>query len=289
VFLLESALGLVTRLRQERTPMRRPDFATRGVRPLLLLVSLLAAPALRADVTIRYKTDFKTGTMLPPNVQKAPLPPVVTVQIKGDKGYSNAAFSASLIDFTKQEVTIIDAAHKLFATVAIKDYWGELSSAVPTMPAIPPAAQKIVDSIHGDFSCRMTGRKDTVVSVQVEEKECTLSISLPIPEGLPVPQGMFAAGQPVTIIKLVMQRWSATESEALRVPALGELMTYSSSSAQLLNPAAVMQQVLSKLPFVGQSFAPMMEEFSKNPAATMRSHTEIYVPVMAQIALILQA
>ena len=107
-----------------------------------LLLVFCAPPALNADVTIRYKTDFKVGALVPPaimqqasNGQKPVLPSVVVVQVKGDKGYSNAALSASLIDFTKQEITIIDPAHKLFSTVDAKDYWGEIGAA---MPAIRP-------------------------------------------------------------------------------------------------------------------------------------------------------
>lgn len=255
-----------------------------------------APPALNADVTIRYKTDFKVGALVPPGImqqasngQKPTLPPVVVVQVKGDKGYSNAALSASLIDFTKQEITIIDPTHKLFSTVDAKDYWGEIGAAMPAMPAVPPAAQKILESIQTGFSCRETGRTETVVNVMTEESECTLSISLPIPAGLPIPPGMFQSGQPVTMIKIVMQLWRATAAEVLRVPALKELMSYKSSSAQLLNPAASMQQALAKLPFVGQSLAPMLDELSKNPGAVMKSHTEVYIPVLAQIVPILRA
>jgi hypothetical protein len=218
-----------------------------------------------------------------------PLPPFVLVQVKGDKGSSNAGISASLIDFTKQEITILDPMNKLFSTVDIKDYWGELAGAMPAMPAITPAAQAIVASIKTDFSCRKTGRTDTLVNVEVEETECTLSISLPVPAGIPMPPGMFPAGQPVTVIKVVMQNWSATAAEVQRVAALSELMTYKSSSAQLLNPAGAMQQALAKLPFIGQNFAPMLEEFSKNPSATMKSHVEVYLPVMVQLAPILRA
>ncbi len=276
--------------------MHKPYFAMRAFGTFILMVCLLAAPALRADVTIRYKTDFKVGAMVPPamsqqgsNSPKLPFPPIVLVQVKGDKGASNAGLSASLIDFTKQEITILDATNKLFATVAIKDYWGELTASMPTMPAVPPAAQAILASIKSDFSCSKTGRTDSVVSVMVEENECTFSMSLPIPAGLPMPPGMFQPGQPVTVIKLVMQRWSATPAEVQRVPALSEFMTYSSSSAQLLNPAASMQQILGKLPFIGQNFEPMIEEFSKNPSATLKMHAEIFIPVLAQIAPILQA
>src|SRR5690349_17335944 len=101
----------------------------RSIRGFILLVFLLAAP-LHADVTIRYKTDFKLGSFLPPaaqqqfSSQKLPFPSVMVMQIKGDKGYSNAGLAASLLDFTKQQITLLDSMHKLFATTYIKDFPG---------------------------------------------------------------------------------------------------------------------------------------------------------------------
>ena len=103
-----------------------------------MLLLLSAAPVLNADVTVRYKTDFKVGSFLPAsltqpvsNAPKAPFPLLLTLQIKGDKGYSNAGLVASLLDFTKQQLTLIDATHKQFATVYIKDFPGEMSLPSP--------------------------------------------------------------------------------------------------------------------------------------------------------------
>jgi hypothetical protein len=52
-------------------------------------------------------------------IQKRPFPPVIVIQVKGAKGYSNAGLTATLLDFTKQDVTLIDATNKALTTVYV--------------------------------------------------------------------------------------------------------------------------------------------------------------------------
>ncbi len=262
----------------------------------VLLLFVFAPLTLKADVTIRYKTDVKLGALIPPAIvqqaakgQKMPVPPIIVIQVKGDKAYSNAALTASVVDFTKEEITVMDSNKKLFATVSAKDYAGEVKAAMPPIPPIPPAAEMILETVKADVSCRKTGRMDMILDVQAEEEECTLSLSLPVPPNLPLPPGLFQPGQLITVLKFVQQRWTATESEVKRVPALGELLAYSSSRTQLMDVTGLVQQLLTRLPFIGQNLAPMIEELSKNKSPMLKTHTEIYLPVLAQIAPILQA
>jgi hypothetical protein len=261
----------------------------------MLLLFLSATSVLNADVTIRYKTDFKMGSFLPPSVSqqisnapKTPFPSVMVIQIKGDKAYSNVGLTSSLLDFTKQQITVIDATRKLFATVYIKDFPGEIGAAMPTMPAMPAAAQKILESVKSNFSVRKTGRTDMILGVQVEESELTLTMELPVPADLPLPPGTFKPGEIVTIMKMVTQVWTATAPEIARVPALREWGAHISSS-RLMNPTAMMQQTLGKLPGLGDGYVPMMDYFSKSNSPMLKSHSEIYMPIMARLAQLLQA
>lgn len=182
----------------------------------------------------------------------------------------------------------MDSAHKLFATVYIKDFPGEIGAAMPQMPAIPPAAQKILESVKSTFSAQKTGRTDMILGVQAEESELTLTIELPVPADLPLPPGMFKPGEIVTVMKMVMQIWNATPAEVQRVPALAELGAHMSAT-RLMNPAGWMQQALGRLPGFSQGSAPMLDYFSKINSPMLKSHTEIYMPVMARIAQFLQA
>ena len=268
----------------------------RIIRVALPLIFLLVSPALHADVTIRYQTDLKFGALVPPQVaqqalsnQKTAFPMETQIHIKGDKGYSNASMTASLIDFAKQEITLMNPANKHYSTVPIQDYWAALNASMPAMPALPPDAQKILQSIKGDFSCRKTGKTDTLETVRVEENVCNPSISMPIPPNLPLPPGLSQPGQPVPLLKMEMHQWTPAVGEASRVPALAEFGAYTATSSQLLNPGAALQQMLTRLPFIGQTFGQMMDQFSNKQAATLKMHMDVFVPVLAQIAPILQA
>lgn len=270
----------------------------RLMRGFTLLLFFCATPVLKADVTVRYKTDFKMGSLLPPeaaqqisNAQKTQLTPFLSnmmIQIKGDKAHSNLGPTDSLVDFSKQQITMIDKTRKLYATVYMKDFPGEIGAAMPEMPALPPMAQKIMESVKSNFSARKTGRTDTILGVQVEESELTLTMDLPVPADLPIPPGIFKPGEIVTITKMVMQIWTATGSELARVPGLSEWAAHMTAS-QLMNPAAAMQQTLGKLPGVGGSTAPMTDYFSKNTAPMLKSHVEMYLPIMARLTQLLQA
>jgi hypothetical protein len=74
-------------------PARGKMRLTRWI-PLLLV--LTAAPALHADATIRYKAQFKLGTLLPASVVQQASANLTSqkvfesaVQYKGDKEYVN--------------------------------------------------------------------------------------------------------------------------------------------------------------------------------------------------------
>jgi len=269
--------------------VHRPNSATRLICALFALASLLVATELRADVTIRYKSEFHMQAIPGSNAQNFVVPPVSLIQIKGNNAYSNLGAGASLVDSATQQVTLLDAAHKLFATVLMKDYASELASSLPTMPNLPPAAQQILESMTADFSSRKTGRTDMILGIQAEETEWTLSIALPLPPGLPLPPEMFPPGQPVKLVKMVIQVWSAAQEEIARVPALTEWMAYSSSSSQLMNPFATLQQLAANLPGIGKSLAPALQQLTEHKSALLKSHLEIYVPVLAQIAPLAQA
>src|ERR1700688_1277575 len=133
-------------------------------RGFVLLGFFSATTLLHADATVRFKMEMKLAPGLPPaaaqqfaSSQKSQFPTESVIEIKGDKGYSNSGRTTSVLDFTKQQITLLDPAGKLFATVYVKDFGGEMGAGLPPMP---PAAQKFVESIKPDFSMRKTGRTE---------------------------------------------------------------------------------------------------------------------------------
>jgi hypothetical protein len=108
----------------------------------LLLLATSAVPALLGDVTIRSRNDMKFGAVIPApvaertkNGTELTLPETTAIYRKGDREYLQSGTFACLMDFTKQEITIIDAERKQYATVAMKAYVDRLATAMPAMPA----------------------------------------------------------------------------------------------------------------------------------------------------------
>jgi len=81
-----------------------------------------------------------------------------------------------------------------------------------------------------------------------------------------------------------MQVWTAKPEEAQRVPALQEFKTYMASASSALNPAQMMQQVLSVMPGMGDKIGAMVGEMTNNGAVSLRMHTELFMPFLAALS-----
>ncbi len=260
---------------------------------VLPVVAFLVVPAVRADVTIHYKNDLKLGRGAPPpvaqavsNQMKSFLSDAKVIQIKQTKGYSTMGPFASLVDFAKQQITLIDPAHKQFTTVYLKDYADEVLAAMQAAdtPSMPPEAQKILDAMKTSFSSRKTGRTDTILGVQVEETELTLAIEMPPPGGASPTAGATQASAPIPMMRMVIQLWTATAPEIQRIPALQEFVSAhmeSSAESLIMIPGGSMQKLLSSLPG-GRGFTEVLEELSKSKSVTLKTHAEFYTPALAQ-------
>lgn len=259
---------------------------------LALVGSLLSVSSLLADVTISYKSDFKMGALLPPSVlhqmgnarPTAILPPMSMRQVKGDKEHSTMGGRETLVDFTKQQITMLDATDKLYATAYMKDYLAELKASMPAMPALPPQAMAILQTMKTDFSTRKTGRTDMILGVPVEESEWTLTLKLPT-DGLPLPPGTLPPGETLTIMRMVAQMWTVSPDATTHNAAIAELVAHQASiSGGLVNPTGAIMEALAGFPGLREGLAPMMQELSKHPSVIMKSHITLYLPVVAQLA-----
>lgn len=263
----------------------------RAFRGFVVLMLLTLPALLRADTTLRFKMDMKLAAGLPPAAteqmaknQDTQFPRETVVELKGDKGYSNAGRTISLMDLTKQEITLIDPQHKLFATVYIKDFPGAMAAAMPTMP---PGAQKFLETIKPDFSMQKTGKTDAILGVQAEETEWTISLQMTIPAGLPLGLGTLKPGDTITLMKMVMRIWTPLPAEVDRVPALSEFAAHSWKQLSA-DPATSMQQLIPNLPGLSDGLAKIAEAMSKKTGPALRTHGELYVPVLAQLSGMMQ-
>jgi hypothetical protein len=265
----------------------------RTFRGSVMLIFLSAAALLHADATIRFKMDMKLAASLPPvaaqqmaNAQKSQLPRETVVEIKGDKVYSNAGKNISVTDFTKQQITLVDPDHKLFATAYTKDFPGEIGAAM-ALPPMPPAAQKFLESIKPDYSVQKTGRIDVILGIQAVETELTVSLQMLIPADLPPELGALKPGDTITLMKMVMHIWTPLPAEVTRVPALTELAAHSWKTLST-DPTTALQQMLPNFPGISDTLATMTQEISKTAAApALRTHVEMYIPVLAQLGALM--
>jgi TonB family protein len=252
--------------------MRRPTCQSSA----LVLALVFSTLALRADVTVRYKIDYKFNASLPSAVtgpalrqMDSALPTETVMQLKGDKGYSTFGKMTYLMDFAKQEVTLVDAAMRRFATVPMKDFADKLGVSVSAMT---PEVQRSMASIKTSFSSRKTGRTDTIQGVAAEESEWIISMDMAQPVGTQ-PAGPF--------MKMAIQIWSAKPEEALRLQALREWAGYAAYSNYLMNPLTALQKIFATMPGAVEGHTSMMEEGSKS--LMLKSHAAVYMPMMSQL------
>jgi len=234
-----------------------------------LLASI--APLTRADATIRYHTDIQTTPLIPVATIQPALAGMqdIVVRIKGNKANSGMGKFTSIRDLTTQDMILVDAANKRFATGTADQYGQQVKS---VLPALPPEASAVLNSMKSHFESRSTGRTEVIQGIQAEEQEFVLSVDMALP-GVPATPGPF--------MKLVMQLWTAKPEELQRVPVLQEFKSYTSMANVSMNSAEMIKQILSIMPGMGDGFSAMMAEMNKKGAVSLRMHTEVAMPFLA--------
>jgi|HubBroStandDraft_1064217.scaffolds.fasta_scaffold05037_2 hypothetical protein len=248
-------------------------------------LALSIAPALRADVTLRYETEFKPAAALQPMMEQAMKAmqagagSATTIRMKGNQGYTTAGNWIEIFDFVKGEVTLVDPAHKTFAALPVSQLADKMAGAMPqTQPQGMQALQHILESIKTNVDSKVTGKTTEIQGVQAEEREVTFTMDIPMPPGMVKQTG------PDMNVKIVMHIWTAKKEEALRVPAIRELTGYQAWQRYIMNPAGLFEKLTGKMPGLSNAIGPFLEEMSKNQSVVLRTHMEIYMPFLATLA-----
>ena len=237
----------------------------RSLRSAAAAALILAAPALRADVTIRYKTEIKSAVPMPGGIAGLGN---TAIRMKGNKGYMEAGGFTMVVDFARQELTLIDPAGRKYATIPAAEYGKSMAAAMPEMPA--EAAQAAFGSMKSKSESRKTGRMDTIQGVAAEEREVTFQMEMPLPEG---------ANMPPMAMKMVMQVWAAKPGEALRVPAIRELSGFNLWQKYFLDPAETFGKMVPQAGGMASLFA----EMQKDQSVMLRTHMSMFMPSMAAL------
>jgi hypothetical protein len=254
--------------------MRRPFRHSRYV--LASLTPLLPMAVLNADVTLKYKSEVKLNPTLPPAIaQQATqgfnraLPPESILQIKGGKGLSSAMGITAIVDFAKQEITLVDKEGKRYATVPAAKIADEMTVA---MPPVPEQAKAAMASMKSHYSSKPGGGVATIQGMEAEEKQMELTTDMPARPNVPTGPMM----------RMVMHVW--TPKPPLKNPAIREIAGINLFTFATMNPAAMMAKIFQQMPGFGDAFEEMMKDVqSAEVPVVLRMQAEIYMPVIGAI------
>jgi hypothetical protein len=169
---------------------------------------------------------------------------------------------------------MLDGENKRMATVPASQYSEKMVASMPKISDMPEQARKVFDSMKVSSDSRKTGRTDVIQGVQAEEREVVLSIEMPVPGG----------EQVVSMMKIVMQIWTAKPEEALRVQAIRELTGYNLWTSYFMNPGEALGKMFGAMPGFGKAMNSMFDEMAKNKAVMLRTQMSLYSSFFAQMA-----
>ncbi len=131
---------------------------------IALALVLWLSSGLRADVTIRYQSEFKPSAALQPILEQV-MKSVETgstssVRMKGNKAYTTSGNWIQIFDFAKQEVTLVDSAHKTYAAFPISQFADQMAGAIPQATSEQNDHRRVHDRRDVDFprGCRQSAR-----------------------------------------------------------------------------------------------------------------------------------
>ena len=233
------------------------------------LVMAFTAPSVRADVTIRYLTTFKTAAPPMAAASSITLPDMShTIRMKGNHGALTDQNTTTLMDFARQEITVIDAASRKYATIPAAQYAARTAGAVPRLDSGPNGPKT------SHLESPMTGRTETIQGVPAAEREITTAIETPMPPGLP---------QSSLSLRLVIRIWTARPEAVLRIPAVRELSGFQRWQTYFMNPVDVVKELAP-----GNAATSLAEELANDPSLMLRMDMEMYLPSLAALAPSLQ-
>jgi hypothetical protein len=223
-----------------------------------VVLAISALPLLCADVTISLKTEMKS-----PMPVAMPVHTPHEIYMKGNKGAEADGDQITIMDFSKQEITIVDKAHRKYATIPASEFEGKMAAAMPRMNFGDPQP---AGSTKNKVESRKTGRMETILGVQTEESESTFSMEMPLPAGPHAP----ALTMNSLTMKIVTQEWNALPAETMRVPAIYQLVGFNLWQDYFMSDAVSIKKLF---PQSDPSFA----DAFKRKGTTLRSSTKMYM------------
>ena len=161
---------------------------------------------------------------------------MTSIRMKGNKAYTTSGNWIQIFDLVKQEVTLIDPAHKTFAAFPTSQFAHRLAGALPQATSEQmQAAQQAMASIKTNVGSKMTGKTAEIQEGQADKREVTVTMDLPMPAEM---------NQTGLSLKLAMHIWTPKKEEVLRVPAIRELTGYQNWQRYVMNPAGMLEKLV---------------------------------------------
>ncbi len=229
------------------------------------------APQLRADVTLRYKSDLQMAPYLPAEAREQAEKALSSqlgnqsLQMKAGKAVTKRGRISSVVDFAKNEVTFLDDEHKTVASIPVSELPARMKAAMPPMTE---ETKRAMAAIKTSVDSKKTGRTDTILGIQADEREVTLSMAMPSPPG---------AAEPLPAMRMVMQIWTAKPEEAGRVPAIRELEGFQRSATYFMNPSAMIEKILANFPGMEDMLSKTLNQ-QRAGEVMLRMHMEQFLP-----------
>lgn len=247
------------------------------VRVLASIFCLLVCQTSRADLTLRHSVEVKFGAQLPPDAIEAikkqmtsDIPTEVVTRVKGDKVYSKSGLVTSIMDCGTDQITLLHAGSRRYATVPMADYPGVRQQ--PT--AISPEAARMFQDLRFDVQSKKTGRTGMLQGIRADEYEIVISMEMPGPERV------------LTGFSLTIQQWIANPEEAGRIPAIREFAGYSAQVRNKTNSYDMIGKVFSQFPGMGEKLrAPLEEMMNNNGSLVLKMRVAARTPGMAELGL----
>jgi hypothetical protein len=242
------------------------------LRQLVGLAALLLAPAAYADLTIHYKSTFEFPSGLPAQMADAmkrqmagSLPAESTVRVHGDQAVSNFGRLTCVIDYAKQQITLLHPESKRYATGPASGFAG----AVQAM--IPEQARAMMEQMKMDVTAAKTGKTAVIHNVPAEEVLMSMTMDVPNPSGATMQ------------MKIEVHNWMATAGAMERFPELKQWNAKKWASVPGLSPAEMSSSAFGQGPFAEKMRAAMQGVMKDSTGLLLKSENRIFMPSMAQM------
>jgi hypothetical protein len=102
------------------------------------------------------------------------MPTESVIQLKEGRGAASYGKLRAITDFTNQRMTLIDPEKKRMVTMSVEQLTDEFLKLIAGMPG-----RDAVAGMKSTAEARVTGRTETILGIQAEEREVTISIEGP--------------------------------------------------------------------------------------------------------------